>query len=196
MFKDLLVKNRSYRRFHENEAVPAEQLEALVALTRHCPSAANLQPLRYLLSADKKRNARIFDFLGWAGYLKDWSGPAVGERPAAYIVVLGDTTITENFGCDLGIAAQSILLAAVEQGLGGCMIASIQKQKFREEFKIPTRFDILMVIALGRPAEQVLVVDKGEDEGIKYWRNSDDVHIVPKRTLNHLILNWLPTQND
>lgn len=196
MLKDLLQKNRSYRRFHQDEVISEQQLSGLVELTRLCPAAANQQPLRYLLSFEPKRNDRIFGFLGWAGYLKSWPGPQEGERPAAYIVVLGDKTISENFGPDLGICAQTILLGAVEQGLGGCMVAAIQKQQFREEFKIPTRFEILMVIALGRPAEEVRLVDKAEGGDIKYWRDDAGVHFVPKRTLNHLILNWLPTEND
>ncbi|MBW2185634.1 MAG: nitroreductase family protein [Deltaproteobacteria bacterium] len=196
MLKDLLQKNRSYRRFHQNEPIKEEQLRAFVDLTRSCSAAANVQSLRYLLSFDPHRNERIFGYLGWAGYLKDWSGPQEGEKPAAYIVVLGDKTLSENFGADLGICAQTILLGAVEQGLGGCMIAAIQKQQFREQFKIPTRFEILMVIALGRPAEQVRLVDKAEDGDIKYWRDDEGVHFVPKRTLDHLVLNWLPTDND
>ncbi|OEU75874.1 MAG: nitroreductase [Desulfuromonadales bacterium C00003068] len=196
MLKDLLQKNRSYRRFHQNEPIKEGQLRALVDLTRSCSAAANVQSLRYLLSFDPHRNERIFGYLGWAGYLKNWSGPQEGEKPAAYIVVLGDKTLSENFGADLGICAQTILLGAVEQGLGGCMIAAIQKQQFREQFKIPTRFEILMVIALGRPAEQVRLVDKAEDGDIKYWRDDEGVHFVPKRTLDHLVLNWLPTDND
>ena len=196
MLKDLLQKNRSYRRFHQAEAVQEEQLRALVDLTRSFGAAGNVQSLRYLLSFEPQRNERIFSYLGWAGYLKDWSGPQEGEKPAAYIVVLGDKTLSEAFGADLGICAQTILLGAVEQGLGGCMIAAIQKQKFREEFRIPTRFEILMVIALGRPNEEVRLVDKAEDGDIKYWRDADGVHFVPKRTLDHLVLNWLPTDND
>lgn len=196
MLKDLLQKNRSYRRFQEDKAVTEQQLTDLVELTRYCGSAANFQPLRYLLSFEPQRNARIFKYLGWAGYLKGWSGPAAGERPAGYIVILGDTTIVDKFNADHGIAAQSILLGAVEQGLGGCMIGSIQKQKFREEFKIPTRFEILMVIALGYPAEEVKLVDKAEGGDIKYWRDESGVHFVPKRTLDHLVLHWLPTDHD
>lgn len=196
MLKDLLQKNRSYRRFHQNEPVKPEQLRSLVDLTRSCSAAGNVQSLRYLLSFEPHRNERIFGYLGWAGYLKDWSGPQEGEKPAGYIVVLGDKTLSENFGADLGICAQTILLGAVEQGLGGCMIAALQKQQFREEFKIPTRFEILLVIALGRPAEEVRLVDKAEDGDIKYWRDAEGVHFVPKRTLDHLVLNWLPTDND
>ena len=123
--------------------------------------------------------------MGWAGYLKDWKGPAENERPSGYIVIIGDKTISDRFDGDAGIAAQSILLGAVEKGFGGCMIGSIQKQKFREAFKIPTRFEIVMVIALGYPNEEVRLVDKEEDGDIKYWRDDAGVHYVPKRTMDH-----------
>ncbi|EAT15065.1 nitroreductase family protein [Desulfuromonas acetoxidans] len=191
MLKDLLLRNRSYRRFHADKAISEEQLTELVELTRYCGCVANLQPLRYLLSVDKERNDRIFNYLGWAGYLKDWKGPAENERPSGYIVIIGDKTISDRFDGDSGIAAQSILLGAVEKGLGGCMIGSIQKQKFREEFKIPTRFEIVMVIALGYPAEEVRLVDKEESGDIKYWRDESGVHYVPKRTMDHLVLSWI-----
>ncbi|PLX96507.1 MAG: nitroreductase [Desulfuromonas sp.] len=191
MLKDLLLKNRSYRRFHADKEISEQQLTELVELTRYCGCAANLQPLRYLLSADADRNERIFKHLGWAGYLKEWHGPEPSERPSAYIVILGDKTIGDSFACDSGIAAQSMLLGAIEKGFAGCMIGSIQKQKFREEFKIPTRFDIVMVVALGYPAEEVKLVDKEEGADIKYWRDDAGVHYVPKRTMDHLVLHWI-----
>ena len=120
-------------------------------------SAGNLQPLKYVFSCDPERNALIFPHLVWARYLKDWSGPSEGEKPTGYIVVLGDTEITRSFGCDHGIAAQTILLGAVEKGLGGCMIASIDRDGLRQALKIPARFEILLVLALGKPKEKVVI---------------------------------------
>ena len=100
MFADLVKKNRSYRRFHQEVAVDEATLKELVDLTRYCASAANLQPLKYFLSWEPEKNAVIFEHLAWAGYLKDWDGPVAGERPSAYIVVLGDTSVARSFGCD------------------------------------------------------------------------------------------------
>ncbi len=186
--EELIKGNRSYRRFHQETPISLETLKELVNLARMSASAANLQPLKYLLSADPERNAAIFSCLAWAGYLKDWPGPAEGERPAGYIVILGDTEISKNFGCDHGIAAQSILLGAREQGLGGCMLGSIQRDRLRELLKIPAQLDILLVLALGRPKETVVLEEVSPGGDIKYWRDEKGVHHVPKRRLEDVIL--------
>jgi nitroreductase len=149
MIEDLVRQNRSYRRFHEDVPVRIETLRALVNLARMSASGANKQPLKYILSSDRETNARIFPHTRWAGYLKDWDGPAEGERPAAYIVILGDTEISKSFGCDHGIAAQSIMLGAAERGLGGCIIGSIDKDRLRQTLDIPERYEILLVLTHG-----------------------------------------------
>ena len=188
MLKDLIRKNRSYRRFHQDVAVDLETLQALVALARLSASGSNLQPLKYVLSCHPETNARIFPHTRWAGYLKDWSGPAEGERPAAYIVILGDTEIRKSFGCDHGIAAQSIMLGATERGLGGCMIGSIDRSELRQVLDIPEQYEILLILALGKPKEKAVIEEVGPDGDIRYYRDAEDVHHVPKRSLNELIL--------
>jgi len=188
MIRDLIVSNRSCRRFHEDFAIERRTLEGLVELARFSPSAANLQPLKYILSCEPAQNARIFVNLAWAGYLRDWPGPPEGERPSAYIVMVGDTEINNTFGCDHGIAAQSILLGAREQGLAGCLIGLIKRDELRKALDLPARYEILLVVALGKPREQVVAENVGPDGSIKYWRDSDGVHHVPKRPLGELIL--------
>lgn len=188
MLKDLVRKNRSYRRFHQEVAVERETLRELVDLARLSASGANRQPLKYVLSSDPERNALIFPQLGWAAYLKEWLGPAEGERPSAYIVILGDTEVSQSFGVDHGIAAQSILLGATEKGLGGCIIASIQKEALRAALGIDPRYKILLVLALGKPKEMVVIDPVGPDGDIKYWRDGEGVHHLPKRALDELIV--------
>ena len=189
MIADLVRNNRSYRRFHEEVSIELETLKELVDLTRYCASAANFQPLKYILSCDPEKNAAVFEQLGWAGYLKDWAGPPEGERPAAYIIVLGDTTVAKSFGCDHGIVGQTILLGAAEKGLGGCMIGSVRRKELREAFAIPVHLEILLVIALGKPKETVVIETVGPDGDIKYWRDDQGVHHVPKRSLDEIIVN-------
>ena len=189
MIKDLIIKNRSVRRFRENVAVERETLRELVDLARLSASAANLQPLKYILSYEPEKNASIFPHLGWAGSLKDWPGPEEGERPSAYIIMLGDTQISQRFDCDPGIAAQSILLGATEKGLAGCMIGTVQRQQLHKVLNIPSRFKILLVLALGKPAETVVLETVGADGEIKYWRDEAGVHHVPKRPLDDIILD-------
>jgi len=188
MLQDLIRKNRSYRRFYQDVPVEMDTLRQLVNLARLSASGANLQPLKYLLSCGPATNCRIFPHLRWAGYLKDWGGPAEGERPAAYVIILGDTEIRKEFGVDHGIAAQSIMLGATEKGLGGCIIASIDRTALREALAIPERYKILLVLAMGRPKERVALEEVGPDGDIRYYRDADGVHHVPKRPLDELIL--------
>lgn len=185
--KDIVYKTRSYRRFSESYHVEYKILETLIDLARMSASGANRQPLKYLVYNDPADCSRIFPSLLWAGYLKEWDGPEPGERPSAYIIVLGDKQIAEGFGVDHGIAAQSIMLGATESGLGGCMIASIRRERLRAELRIPEQFDILLVLALGKPVENV-IVDEIKEGDVKYWRDEEKNHHVPKRSVGELIL--------
>jgi nitroreductase len=192
MLADLIKANRSCRRFDQNQPVFLDTLKALVELARLSASAANLQPLKYILSCNREKNAAIFDCLAWAAYLKNWPGPAEGERPAAYVIILGDTSITKNFGCDHGIAAQSILLGAREKGLSGCMIGSIKRKQMAALFDLPTGLEILLTLAIGNPLEQVVIEPVGPDNSIRYWRDDAAVHHVPKRSLDEIIYDACP----
>jgi nitroreductase len=185
--KDLIFKTRSYRRFDESQRIDSKTLVSLIDLARLSASGANRQPLKYLIYNTFEDCERIFPSIVWAGYLKDWPGPDKGERPSGYIIILGDKSITEEFGVDHGIAAQSIMLGATEAGFGGCMIASVKREKLRNELKIPDNFDILLILALGNPVEKV-VIDDIKDGDVKYWRDSEKNHHVPKRNLKELII--------
>lgn len=186
--RDIVLRNRSYRRFDESHAISRDDLVELIDLARHTASAGNLQPLKYFLSADPEMNKRIFPCLTWAAYLEDWDGPERGERPTGYIVLLIDDTITKNWWCDDGIAAQTILLGAAEKGLGGCIMGAVDRPKLRALLSIPDNLKIRLVLALGKPAETVEVADLGKKGDIRYWRDEKDIHHVPKRTLKEIIV--------
>ena len=189
MIKDLVKKTRSCRRFNENRKITMDELKQLVDLGRLSASAANRQPLKYILSCDRKINNKIFPCIGWAAYLKDWKGPGTGERPAAYIIMLGDTDISSEFWCDHGISGQSILLGATEMGLGGCFIGAINKDKLRHELNIAPELTIMLIIALGEPAEEIVIESTVDTNGnIRYWRDENGTHHVPKRPLDEVIL--------
>ena len=186
MLYDLISKTRSFRRFVEDEPIAMETLRYLVDLARLGGSARNLQPLKYVLVNTPALKAKIFPHLGWAGYLKEWTGPQEGERPAAYIVCLLDTRLSKEADCDLGIATQNLLLGAAEKGLGGCRIASLAPG-LRDVFDLDDHLQVLQVIALGRPAETVFLNEQRPGADIKYWRDTDQVHHVPKRPLQDII---------
>ncbi len=185
--KELIFKTRSYRRFNESYQIDDKTIESLIDLARLSPSGANKQPLKYLYYNTAKECEKIFPYLAWAGYLTDWPGPEQGERPTAYIIILGDKSISELFGVDHGIAAHSILLGATDAGLGGCIIGSIKRDELTNELSIPDNFDILLILALGKPIENIIIEDiKGAD--VKYWRDKNKNHHVPKRSLKELII--------
>lgn len=185
--RQLIEKTRTYRRFDEKHEITQETLVSLVDLARISASGANRQPLKYILVTDPAKRPEVYSCLAWAGYLTTWEGPDPGERPTAYIVILGDKEISDSFGVDHGIAAQSIMLGASEADLGGCIIASVKKEKLRAVLDIPRDLEVLLVLALGKPVEKV-VLETIENNDVKYWRDEKRVHHVPKRTLDEIIL--------
>jgi nitroreductase len=189
MIRDLILKNRTYRRFYQDVTIEKSELESFIDLARLSSSGANLQPLKYIVSNDKEKNTAIFQNIKWAGYLTDWDGPMEGEKPSAYIIILGDTNISKNYWWDHGIASQSILLGAVEKGYGGCMFGAINKPELMSSLNIPEQYEVLVVIALGKPKEEVFLEDLKADGSIKYYRDENQVHHVPKRALKDVILD-------
>jgi len=187
-FKELVARTRSYRRFDQTVNIPKETLESWAELARLVPSSANHQALKFLLINDPELNARVFKSISFAGYLKEWGGPKEGEKPTAYVVILGDTTINQNFDLDAGIAAQTIMLAANEDGFGGVMMGAIKRESLREEMQIPVHLEVVLLLALGKPTEQVVVEETSAEHGIRYYRDAEDVHHVPKRPLSELII--------
>jgi nitroreductase len=188
MIKELILKNRSYRRFHQDKFIEMSTLKELVNLARLSPSGRNIQALRYILVNTKEQNDKINKHIFWAGYYKDWDGPEEGEKPSAYMILVKDTTLGMSMPQDEGIVVQSILLGAVESGLGGCIIANINKKKLEESLNLDEKYEIALVLALGYPKEEVVIENINESGDIKYWRDENEVHHVPKRTLDELIL--------
>jgi nitroreductase len=188
MLADLIKANRSCRRFEQRQRVSMQTLAELVELGRLSASAANLQPLKYILSCNPAVNAEIFACLSWARYLEDWSGPQEGECPAAYIVMLHDRQVSRHIDCDHGIAAQSILLGAREKGLAGCMLGAIDRKRLRAYLGIDEQLKIMLVLAIGKPVEQVVIDTADVHSGIRYFRDAGGVHHVPKRPLIEIVV--------
>lgn len=186
MIRDLIIKNRSYRKFDSSVKIEEKQLKSWIELARFSASGRNMQSLKFVICTDEVLTEKIFPNVGWAGYLGNWKGPEEGEKPTAYIVVLHDKSLSENYFCDDGIALQSILLGAVNDGFGGCIIGSFNKSKVAKLLDLPNTLDILWLVALGKPMEEV-VLETSKGNEIKYWRDDNQVHHVPKRPLNEII---------
>ena len=194
MLKNLIEKNRSYRKFYADHKINKEELQELINLARLSASARNQQALKFSISNEEDTNQIIFEQLAWAGFLKDWKGPEKNERPSAYIIIVADKNISNSFlkdwiYADMGIACQSILLGATEKELGGCIIAAVQRKQLHEKLNIAQNHEILCVVALGKPKEQIVIDEiNTENSDTKYWRDKNNVHHVPKRNLEEIIL--------
>ena len=190
-FSELALKTRSYRRFDQATAIEPSTLRGLIDLVRRVPSAANRQPLRYVASCGPAMNRQIFGTLSWAGALPDWPGPSEGERPAAYVVILHDRNVCEAAPTDVGIAAQTLLLAAVSMGLGGCIFGAVARPRLHEILGLPADLEIMLVVALGKPVERVVLEDALPGASLKYYRDADQTHHVPKRRLQDVLLRTI-----
>lgn len=187
--RELLLKNRSYRGFDSNHKIEREILESFIENTRFVPSSINLQPFKFFISNSEETNSKIFPLLGWAKKLSV-SLPHKGEEPTAYIVICFDTDIFENeevFKRDVGIVAQTVMLSAVEKGLGGCMIGSFSSSMLAKTLCLSENLKPQLVLALGKPIDKV-IIETEKDGNVDYYRDDNDVQHVPKRKLENIIL--------
>lgn len=189
--KNLLMKSRSYRGFDHSYQFTYEQLYEYIDCIRYCPSTLNLQPLKYYLAYQEEDVAKIQAKTGWARNLKGMRLPLPGKEPTAFIVICQDTTIEEDlnrFKRDVGIVAQSILLCATEEGLGGCMIGSFSPVLIAKELHLKEHIVPQLIVALGKPDEEIQIVDV-KDNQTEYYRDENGIHYVPKRKTEDMILS-------
>lgn len=192
MIKDFIIKNRSYRGFDEKYTFTKEQLINYVDGARFCASSLNIQPLKYYIAWEKTDVDKILNRIMWARQLPKISLPHPGKCPTAFIIICQDRNISASqtlFMKDVGIVAQSMLLMAAEEGLGGCMIGSFDGVKIREDLRMADHLRPMLVLALGKPAETIVLTDVGEDGNTAYYRDENDIHYVPKRSLKDLLIN-------
>jgi nitroreductase len=190
--QEIIAKTRTFRRFNQKEPISMTTLHELIDLARLGGSARNGQPWQYMVVNTPELCAKIFPYLGWAGYLTDWKGPVEGERPAAYVLCLLNKNRLKGpeseAQFDLGVATQNLLLGAMEKRIGGCRIGAFNPQ-LSSLFDMPEHLTISLVVALGKPRETVIIEEcKGEDD-VRYWRDEHGVHHVPKRSLKNCLLN-------
>ncbi|MBR2526968.1 MAG: nitroreductase family protein [Blautia sp.] len=189
-FLDLVKKNRSYRGYDHSRKVTKEELLAMVEAARLCPSSVNVQPLKYYLAYEEGIVADIQSETKWAKGLPDLMLPHPGKEPTAFIVICQDTQIDANlsrFQRDVGIVAQTMLLAAVEMGLGGCMIGNFNAGTLHDAIGLAEPIKPLLVVAVGKPDEEIILTDV-KDGKTGYYRDEKDRHYVPKRAVEDLIL--------
>jgi nitroreductase len=186
---ELILKNRTYRRFDESVKVGEEKLISFVDTLRTLSSGRNAQPLKYIVVSTEEGCQTVFDHIMWAGALPDWPGPAVGERPTGYLVVFRDNSIAKDEMWDLGIVAEAFTLLAVEAGLGCCQFGAVKFADLKAALGVTDEnLQMLTVIAVGKPVENVELVDMPEDGKFTYFRDEAMNHYVPKRSPAEILL--------
>ena len=189
---DLILKNRSYRSFVSSRKISEDELLSIIDLARKVPSARNLQALKYKLCYTEEDCEKLFPLTAWAGALRPLVLPPKGHEPTAYIIICTDNDISTQeknrfLGVDIGIAAQTIMLSASEIGLGGCMLGAFSAEKVSMALKIDDRYVPALILALGKPDEEIILHDADEID-MPYYRDEKGTHHVPKRKLEDIII--------
>jgi len=190
-FKDLVKKSRSYRGYDESRRISREELLELVDCARFAPSSVNRQPLRYYLASEQEQLDRIQPLTGWAQNLPGHGLPYPGHRPTAFIVICQETEwepATDRYLRDVGIVAQTILLAAAEKDLGGIMIGNFSPRRISAALELPDHLVPMLILALGKPDETIVLTEASAGESVRYYRDENDVHYVPKRKLEDVVI--------
>jgi nitroreductase len=182
---EAIRKRRSIRKFQQ-KVVDLEIIKELLNAARLAPSAANIQPLKYIILTSQKWLDLAFSTLNWAAYIAPEGDPKEDERPMAYLVVLVDKE-KEKFPSqrDVGAAIENILLLATAKGLGSCWLASLDREKLAKMLKLSQNYKIDSIVALGYPQEESQIEDWEGD--LKYFKDAQGKMHVPKRNLRDLI---------
>ena len=191
MIKDLVKKSRSYRGYDESRKITREELLEFADCARFAPSSVNRQPFQYLLVYEKEDLEKIQPLTGWARALPQMKLPHPGKCPTAFIVICQNTEWDPDLNRylrDVGICAQTMLLVAAEQGLGGIMIGNFSPQRVSEVMRLPENVVPMLIVAFGKPDEKIVLTEAGNGESLKYYRDEEDTHYVPKRMLKDIIL--------
>lgn len=179
-FKELVIQARACRRYIRAEAVARETFEWLIDCARLTSSARNQQALRYMVVDSPEGCAAMTDALVWAGSLPEWDGPTPEEQPAGYVVICTEESAGKMVHIDLGIAGQTLQLAAMSRGLGACMFLSCNVKKVSGLLRLPEPWHVALVVSVGKPGETRVLDKVPADGNLAYWRDAHSVHHVPK----------------
>lgn len=184
---EFIKSRRTIRKFRQDE-LSVEQLNKYIDAARVAPSAANIQPLKYVVVKSREMSEKMFPLVKWAGYLAPDYNPKEGERPTAYIVVCADTTIRKSgYDMDIGAAVENMMLCALADNVGACWMLSIDRDEIRRLLSIDENIEISCVVAMGYPAEtpKEAPVENGD---IKYYLDETDTLCVPKRGMDDVVI--------
>ncbi len=184
---DLLRTRRTYRRFEQRE-IDRSVIDEILLAARYASSAANRQPLSYIVINTREKTDLVFEQTRWAGYLPPEQGqPRENERPTLFIAVIQNTDINPDCDTDAGLAISNMTLAAWNHGVGSCIIGACNRDKLSELFGLTETQKLHTVIAFGYPSHTSRIADVTDPAEIKYYLDDARNYVVPKRTINDIV---------
>lgn len=184
---DLLKTRRTYRRFEQKE-IKQDIIEEILLSARLASSAANRQPLSYIVVKEADKVADVFAYTRWAGALPPELGqPKENERPVLFIAVVQNLNINRDCDTDAGLAIGNMTLAAWNHGVGSCIIGACNKEKLSEMFGLTEEQKLHTVVAFGYPSHESHIVDMEEKGDCKYFLDEKKDYFVPKRKLEDVV---------
>ena len=186
--KELISRARTCRRFKGEHRLSSETLAELVDHARLSASARNHQVLRFITIADKDTCEAMNALVVMGGSLTPEQRATARQHPGGFIVIAGPEKMDDFALMDVGIAAQSINLAAGEAGLACCMIGAVKKNEAAALLDLPKGLQVRLVLALGEPDEVRRLVGRRSDGTLTYYRDENDEHCVPKISLDEAII--------
>lgn len=183
---ETILKRRSIRRFSDKE-ISDEAIEKMINSARLAPSAANLQPLKYMVIKSPDIRDAVFKNTMWAGYVQPEGAPSFENRPRLFIAVLCDSRIKkENYELDAGLSIENMILTAQEESIGSCIIGAFHKEEVKKILDVPDHLILNCLIGFGYPAHQSVFYD--ESENVKYTMDDKENFHVPKRPLKDITI--------
>ncbi|MBR5614592.1 MAG: nitroreductase family protein [Clostridia bacterium] len=183
-----LIERRTIRKFTQKR-IEAQDLTDLIEYARLAAYPANMQPLKFAVISDAETVDKVFPFTKWAGYLPETGTPKEGERPTAYIAILGDKSIKNSFEVEAGAAVTSMMLGAWEKGIASCWIGSLNRKELMELFKISEDdYALLYILALGYPAQKSQACNM--TDSVRYFEDENKTINVPKRSVEEVLIEF------
>ena len=186
--KELVTKARTCRRFKGQSVLSTETLTSLIDYARLAASARNAQILRFVTISNAETRSVMDKLVVLGGALTPEQRATDAQRPGGYIVICGPANMDDFATMDVGIAAQTINLAACEAGLRTCMIGAVKKDEAAQLIGLPDGLKVKLVMALGVSDEEIRLVGRRDDGKLIYYRDENDVHCVPKITLEEAVI--------
>ena len=142
---EAILHRRSVRKY-EPTPVPDQDLQTILEAGRQAPSAANRQPWHFVVVREQERKQRLADACSGQTWMAD---------AGAILAGIGRPSVNEKwYRVDVGIAMQSMVLAATALGYGTCWIGAFDQQGVKAVLDVPEELEVVALTPIGTPADR------------------------------------------